>query len=471
MRIGGRQGAKAPRLVVAVLLACALAGAGASTNAALAQSSSVAPSVTIQIPSSSDRSPDGWDKPPLIAQIIPQGPGVVFYRFGAGPGPWTPCWGPVIIPPGKQTMSAVLIAPDGAPGPIETITARSDIHAMALSGTAAAAASRATYAGASSAAGAVTVSVIVGRQLGTLTRRLGGSDRYDTSTIISAAEPSHGSTVIIATGEKFPDALTASGLAGCLDAPVLLVSKDDVPPKVASEIKRLGARHAIICGGTPSVSSAVESQLRHMGVSTERLAGSTRYETAVAIAKRIRKITGRSDRVFLARGDAFPDALIVSPLAYTTHTPILLSGTDKLRDSTAAQLTSAHYGSATIVGGGMNSRAENGVRNRVPAVDRWEGSNQYDTSVQVAALSVLGGTESWSYVGIARGDIFPDALCGGVLAGKQRGVILLTPPGALDSGVADALTAHTADVRRCEVYGSDQAISAAVYNQITAIFH
>jgi putative cell wall-binding protein len=470
VRIGGRQGAKAPRLVVAVLLACALAGAGASAHVALAESSSVAPSVTIQIPSSSDRSPDGWDKPPLIAQIIPQGPGIVLYRFGAGPGPWQPCLGPVIIPPGKQTMSAVLIAPDGTPGPIETITARSDIHAMALSGTAAAA-SRATYGGASSVAGAVTVSVLVGRQLGTLIRRLGGSDRYDTSTIISAAEPTHGTTVIIATGEKFPDALTASGLAGCLDAPVLLVSRTSIPPKVASEIKRLGARHAIICGGTPSVSSSVESELRHLGLTTERLAGKTRYETAVAIAKRIRKITGKSDRVFLARGDMFPDALIVSPLAYTTHAPILLSGTDKLWDSTAAQITSARYRSATIIGGGMNSRAEQGVRNRVPAVDRWAGSNQYDTSVQVAAISVNDGTESWGYVGIARGDIFPDALCGGVLAGKQRGVILLTPPAALDAAVADALTAHTADVRRCEVYGSDQAVSAAVYNQISTIFH
>jgi putative cell wall-binding protein len=423
------------------------------------------------MPLAADGSPDGWDKPPLIAQLIPQGAGVVLYRFGAGPGPWMRSYGLVVIPPGKQIMSAVLLAPDGTTGPIETITARSDIHAMPYSGTAAATVSQATYAGAPTAAGAVTVSVLVGRQLGTLVRRLGGSDRYDTSSIISAAEPKHGTTVIIATGEKFPDALTASGLAGCLDAPVLLVSKNYVPPKTSAEIKRLGARKAIICGGTPSVSKGVESQLRRLGLSTERLAGPTRYETAVAVAQRIRKLTGRSDRVFLARGDQFPDALIVSPLAYTTKTPILLSTTDKLGDSTAAQLTSAKYRNAVIIGGGLSLRAENGVRNRIGGVERWAGSDQYDTSVQVAAISVRSGSESWKYVGIARGDIFPDALCGGVLAGKSGGVILLTPPLALDPGVANALTAHTADVRRCEIYGSEQAISAAVFNQIGTIFH
>ena len=414
--------------------------------------------------------PEGWDKPPLIAQLIPQGPGVMLYRFGAGPGPWTQCLGPIIIPPGKQIMSAVLIAPDGSPGTVETIVARSDIHALPTSSIPAFT-SEATYTATPSVAGAVTVSVLVGRQLGTIVRRLGGSDRYDTSSIISAAGPSHGQYVIIATGQKFPDALTASGLAGCLNAPVLLVTRDSIPAKTAAEIRRLGVRRAIICGGTPSVGTIVASRLRGMGLSVERLAGPTRYETAVAVANRIRKLTGRTDRVFLARGEQFSDALIVSPLAYTLRAPILLSGNNVLHDSTAAQLTSVKYAYATVIGGGLSSRTENGVRNRIGTVDRWAGVDQYDTSVQVAAASVLTGAESWKYVGVARGDLFPDALCGGVLAGKQDGVILLTPPTTLDSRVANALTAHTADCRRCEIYGSDQAISSAVFNLIGTIFH
>jgi len=472
VRLGGRQASILPRLLAVAALTCALVPVAALASSARGSASVPTAAVSIELPPATDQSPDGWVKPPLIVDLMPEGPGVVLYRFGAGPGPWQRCYGPVIVPPGKQTMSTVLIGPDGTPGPVATVTTRSDVHALAYdASTAPSGLSQATYSGVPSTTGIVSVTAVVGRQLGTVVRRLGGTDRYDTSAIISANEPSHSSTVIIATGQKFPDALTASGLAGCLNSPVLLVARTEVPPATIAEIRRLGAKHAIICGGTPSVGLGVVRHLRALGLSVERLAGATRYETAIAVAQRIQKITGKHSRVFIARGDFFADALIVSPLAYRTCTPILLSGTDKLWDNTAAQLTKAKYASATIIGGGMGLRAENGVRHRIGTVDRWSGTDQYDTSVVVAADSVLDGSESWGYVGLARGDIFPDALCGGVLAGKQSGVILLTPPTVLDSRVADALTAHTADIRKCDVYGSDQAISQAVYNQISAIFH
>jgi putative cell wall-binding protein len=454
--------------MVALLMTCMLMPMSARADTAPKNSESVVPSVSIQLPTGLPQSPDGWDKPPVIAQLIAQGPGVVWYRFGAGPGPWQPCFGSLVIPPGKQLLSAVLIAPDGTPGQVTTIVARSDIHAEPFSQ---AATSQAIYAGAPTVAGVVTVSVLVGRQLGTIIRRLGGANRYGTGAVISSSVPTHGSTVIIATGEKFPDALTASGLAGCLDAPVLLVTKNHVPAETSAEIRRLRARRAIICGGPPAVSSAVATKLKSMGLSVERLSGPTRYETAVAVAARIRKLTGRSGRVFLARGDVFADALVVAPLAYKTRAAVLLSSTSKLRASTAQQLAAAHYSSATLIGAGLSAAVESGVRGRVPSVNRWSGSNQYDTAVQVASNAVLEGSLSWSYIGVARGDIFPDALCGGALCGKQGGVILLTPPNTLDPGVANALQAHMADVARCEIYGSDKAIKAGVFDQISAIFH
>lgn len=88
-----------------------------------------------------------------------------------------------------------------------------------------------------------------------------------------------------------------------------------------------------------------------------------------------------------------------------------------------------------------------------------------------AAISVQSGLLSWEYVGVARADIFPEALCGGSLAGKQGGVILLTPSKTLDPAVANAMAAHTADVKRCEIYGGTNAISAGVFDEIRTIFH
>jgi putative cell wall-binding protein len=175
--------------------------------------------------------------------------------------------------------------------------------------------------------------------------------------------------------------------------------------------------------------------------------------------------------VFIARGDAFPDALVVAPLAYAMRAPILLTPTRKLWPSTGKRLSAARYGSVTIVGGGVSSGVASAIRKRAKNVDRWAGSGAAGTSVAVAAISVQSGLLSWKYVGVARADIFPDALCGGSLAGKQGGVILLTPSKTLDPAVANAMAAHTADVKRCEIYGGTNAISASVFDQIRTIFH
>lgn len=480
MRLGRTKGTLATRLCAAVVLSCALiapasAVHGESLEANWAPSSTGSGhSVQIVILTPPPLGPEGWSTEPVRALVVPSGPGETWYRIGPAPGPWTRCDGPIAVPSGKQTLSAVLVGEDGVAGPVAETVVRSDYHLHPLTSVGALVSTTppasATFTGSTSVGGTVQVIARIRSQYGTTMHRLGGKDRYGTGQALSSSGFTRAPTVIIATGEKFPDALTASGLAGCLNAPVLLVRKNFIPPQTTSELRRLHTRHVIICGGPPAVSDAVASKFRGMGISVERLAGKTRYETAIAVSQKIQKLTGRHDRVFFARGDWFADALIVSPLAYASRTPILLTTRSALNPTVATRLTQAKYQHATIVGG-VGGRAEGGIRNRVIAVDRWGGSDQYDTSVQVAAQEVLEGGVTWSYVGIARGDLFPDALCGGALAGKHAGVILLTPPTSLYPEVADALTAHAGEVRMCEVYGSEKAVSAPVYQQIQAIFH
>jgi len=123
------------------------------------------------------------------------------------------------------------------------------------------------------------------------------------------------------------------------------------------------------------------------------------------------------------------------------------------------------------VGDSISPQTMGGIKNRVPAVDTWAGNGPYDTAVQVAAHEVLSGALSWKYVGIARGDIFPDALCGGAIAGKHGGVILLTPSTTLSPEVSNALSAHTADVQLCDIYGSSIAVGDSVKSAIESLFH
>jgi subtilisin family serine protease len=70
--------------------------------------------------------------------------------------------------------------------------------------------------------------------------RISGPDRYSTSAAVSAAvfDPGVG-TVFLATGEKYPDALAGIAAAGAMGAPVLLVSPEELPSAISTELVRL----------------------------------------------------------------------------------------------------------------------------------------------------------------------------------------------------------------------------------------
>lgn len=79
--------------------------------------------------------------------------------------------------------------------------------------------------------------------------RLSGPDRYSTATAISKhAFPSGASTIFIATGLNYPDALAGGPTAGSNDAPILLVKTDSIPTSTKSEIERITGT---TCATTP----------------------------------------------------------------------------------------------------------------------------------------------------------------------------------------------------------------------------
>lgn len=425
------------------------------------------------LPSGLATGPEGFWTTPAAVTLIPQGPGTIYYRFGAGPGTWTRCEGPVFVPEGKQTLSVLLVTPDGRPGDVIATTVRSDFSVTPVAGVGAPQSSSATYTGAEQSSGGVTVRAVVRAQVGTTVRRLGGRDRFDVSSLVAETAFGTAGTVIIASGEKFPDALTAAGLAGCLNAPMLLVQRDRVPAQIATRIGELGATRAIVCGGPLSVNSSVISALKAQGLTVERITGIDRYEVAANTAQKIASYTGGGGRVYIARGDIYPDALSLSPLAYAQRAPILLTPTGRLTASTRAQLARGGYSSARIAGGtnSVSPGVATAVAGYVPDTQRWGGGNRYEVAVNVATQAVAQGSNSWGYVGVAKGTVFSDALCGGVAAGHMGGIILLTAPEPLTSVTHDAMTAHTGDVRTCDIFGGPVSITPATYEQIRGIFH
>lgn len=173
-------------------------------------------------------------------------------------------------------------------------------------------------------------------------KRLAGQDRYGTNLAILQEAGVRSGEVLVCSGANFADALSASA-AG---KPIMLVGKDLTAAQKTFLGGLSGAKFDII-GGTFAVSSGVETGLKTYG-GTERVAGQTRYDTSVAVAKKF--FGNKVDTVVLAYGKNFPDGLSGGPLGVAYKAPVLLV-TDKDYAAAASYAKSAGASSALIMGG------------------------------------------------------------------------------------------------------------------------
>ena len=154
--------------------------------------------------------------------------------------------------------------------------------------------------------------------------RIAGDDRYGTSEMVAkrvVGITGKKNTGVVASGQVFPDALSVGTFASREGYPILLVKKDSVPSQIQNAIKDLDINKTYIAGGTNTISKSTEAKLP--GV-LERMAGNTRYETSVAIAK---SKFGASKEAYIASGEEFADALVISPVSGKYNRPTLLVST------------------------------------------------------------------------------------------------------------------------------------------------
>lgn len=157
--------------------------------------------------------------------------------------------------------------------------------------------------------------------------RLSGKDRYQTAARVCASAFDSAQTVIITSGENYPDALAASPLAGLYDAPILIVpSTGTLPLPIAREIARLGASNAIVIGGTAAVSDGMRKQVERITGETERIAGTDRIDTCLLALERLKTVN--NDTAIVVNGYNYPDALSIASYAYAAKMPIFLAQKD-----------------------------------------------------------------------------------------------------------------------------------------------
>ncbi len=311
--------------------------------------------------------------------------------------------------------------------------------------------------------------------------RMAGKDRYLTAVDISAKTFADGScdTVVLATGRDFADALTASGLAGAYEAPVLLTPPDMLPDEVFAEILRLGARNVVIVGGVSAVGKPVTDQLDLYRMSWTRISGSDRFSTAAAVAEATAAQMIAAGRpwngvAFVVRYDGFADALAVAPLAYAQGMPILLTRSEPaLSFETRTALTAISAEEVLIAGGPaavadhimLELRGVGGIKR----VDRIHGPTRYETAAAVAGYGLKFHWVGTDVVGVATGLDFADALSGGAAAGARGGVLLLTTTHRLPAPSETFLTAKSGRIPSVNVYGGPVAVAESVVEDITRI--
>lgn len=293
--------------------------------------------------------------------------------------------------------------------------------------------------------------------------RVGGSDRIATAIAVAQRQfvtAGSAGAVVIARDDDFPDALGAVPLGAAKHAPLLLTEPpslraNGLDPRNVPEIQQVlpAGGTVYLLGGYAALSQSIDAQLTSLGFHPVRLAGATRYDTAVAIANAL----GNPASVFEVTGLNFPDALSAGAAAvlFPQKGVILLTNGTSQSAQTAAYLAAHATGNRFAIGGPA-AAADPGAHAIV-------GSDRFETSTMVADEFV----QNPSIVGTARGDLFPDALDGGAQISESGGPIILTRPALpIPPQVSSYFSSHLTTIAQGLTYGGTDAVQPSVFDGI-----
>ena len=173
-------------------------------------------------------------------------------------------------------------------------------------------------------------------------KRLAGADRFATNLAILNEAGVTNQELLVCTGSNFADSLSASATG----LPMLLVGKTLNEDQVAF-LEKLNGNDITVIGGVNSVSTDIETALGEYSENVTRIAGASREDTSVAVAK---KYFENPDFIVLAFSGNYPDGLCGGPIAFTMKAPLILTA-EKTADVAAAYAAENEITSGLILGG------------------------------------------------------------------------------------------------------------------------
>lgn len=330
-----------------------------------------------------------------------------------------------------------------------------------------------------------------------LPTRLAGADRFLTAVEISKwsfPAPDTAPTVYLYNSDNPVDALAAIPLTDVhpdTRGPLLPVKHGtELTQAVFDEINRVTCDTCVITilGGTASVSQSVQDFLSNGSYFIDRISGETRFETAAAIAGRVRAaMAPEVPDLFIVNSSAYVDALAVGPIAGSfdsEFTPQSFAGGVVLltyKDSTPMATTDFIDGQAggwiNIVGG--SAVVSEAVAKSLSArhwdgnetyFERFDGASRFHTARIIGDLFFQRGSLSYDHAfGVANGLTIADALPGGALMAKYTMPLLLTAGENLNCDTARFIEDDLGQTKDTYVFGGTTVVTQTAYDQITAL--
>ena len=289
---------------------------------------------------------------------------------------------------------------------------------------------------------------------------LAGANRYATAVQIAKEQASiepfgEGvlGDIVLVNGKALVDGLSAAPLASIKNAPVLLTAADALPKETKAYIKELlheksqadleAADKAVtvhLVGGRTVLSTAVENELKDMGLKIKRYNGDNREETSLKVADYIESESKATDKRFVVGAEGEADAMSIAGVASTKDvsgkvSPIIVSKKGGLTDDALEVLTEK---TITVLGGEKSVSAEDyeALEENVGkngAVRRIAGENRQATNAAIIKTFyhtdgiVNGKVESVVVAKDGRGnrDELVDALTAANLAVQKNAPIVL----------------------------------------------
>lgn len=299
--------------------------------------------------------------------------------------------------------------------------------------------------------------------------RIQGANRYETAAALSKAAFPSASTVIIASAERYPDALAAAPLSAKTGAPILLTAAGGLHEAAENEIRRLRPSKAIVLGSTRTLSTQVDKDLSALNLTVERLAGADRYETAAKIAT---QVGGSTIVMAKGTGQGWADAIAATGYAAHRQRPILLVDGVTVAPPTWKALDKLGVSTVEIIGGAaaVSPGIEDQLTSRGITVRRLAGADRLATSAKVADASVAAGMSATT-VWVATARNWADALSAGPAVARRGDVLLLANPDRVSTRQATGqwLDRRAAAVQDIVLVGGRTAVHDQVGHDVAQI--